>query len=101
MMIDEVEVDLECPDAVGDRRGRQPARGDVKRNMPGMVQPGRAHQTNLADDLAPQMQRRIGLAPRGGGQFRPWNLRCVTQASPQWVVIAFPLHEKRSEEHTS
>src|SRR5258705_13432126 len=39
--------------------------------MPGMVQPRRASQTDLADDLGPQMQRRISLAPRSNGQFRP------------------------------
>src|SRR6267142_3551921 len=39
--------------------------------MPGMVQPRRASQTDLADDLGPQMQRRISLAPRRNGQFRP------------------------------
>src|ERR1700687_3209893 len=42
MMIDEVEVDLEGADTVGNRRSRQPAGGDVQRDVPGMVQPGGA-----------------------------------------------------------
>ena len=70
-MIDEVEIDLKVAHAVRDRRGRQPARGDIERDMPGMVQPGRAHKTNLADDLGPQMQRFVGVAPGRGRQFRP------------------------------
>jgi len=54
-VVDEVELDLKASDAIRYRRGRQAARGDVQRDMPGMVQPGRAHQANLADDLGPQM----------------------------------------------
>lgn len=63
MMIDEIEVDLKCARAIGDRRGRQAVAGDVQRDVPGMIQPGRTRQANLADDLGPGMQRRIGLAP--------------------------------------
>src|ERR1700749_5240660 len=39
-MIKEVEVELERPAAVGDRRGRQAARRHVERDMPRMIQPG-------------------------------------------------------------
>src|SRR5713226_10699428 len=60
-MIDEVEIDLEGPRPIGDRRGGQSARGDVQRDVPGMIQPGRARQADLADDLGPQMQRYAGL----------------------------------------
>ena len=35
-----VEIDLKRSGAVRDRRRRQPARGDVERDVPGMVQPG-------------------------------------------------------------
>ena len=93
-MIDEVEVDLERARAVRNRRGRQPARGDVKRDVPGMIEPGRAREADLADDLGPQMQRRIGLAPPGGGQFRPWYLRGVAHLSPQKTVIGIPSYDK-------
>src|SRR3984957_9789487 len=81
-MIDQVEVDLKCPDAVGDRRGRQPPRGDIERDVPGMVQPGSAREAHLADDLGPKMQRFISLAPCRGRQFRPGNSRGVAHGSP-------------------
>src|SRR2546423_12559409 len=79
-MIDEIEVDLKCPEAVWYRRGRQPACGDVQRNMPGMIQPRRARQTNLADDLRPQLERFIRLAPTRNRQFRPRDLQAVAHA---------------------
>src|SRR5882724_7810026 len=41
-MVDEIELDLEMARAVGNRRGRQPPRVHIKRDMPGMVQPWRA-----------------------------------------------------------
>src|ERR1700730_15451124 len=48
LMIDEVEVDLEGSGTVRYRRSGQAARGDIQRNVPGMVQPWCACQTNLA-----------------------------------------------------
>src|SRR6266403_9560 len=70
-VIDQVKVDLKAIETVRYWGGRQPARGDVERDMPGMIEPRRARQANLADDLGPQVQRRIGLAPCRGRQFRP------------------------------
>src|SRR5665213_905881 len=93
-MIDEIEVDLEHARAVRNWRGRQAARGDVKRDVPGVIEPGGARETDLADDLSPQMQRRIGVAPLSGGQFRPWDLRGVAHLSPQKTVIGIPSHDK-------
>src|SRR4030088_2558353 len=93
-MIDEVEIDLAAPHAVWYRRGRQASRGDVERDMPGMVQPGRARQTNLADNLGPQMQRRIGLAPCRGREFRPSGSRGVVHDSPPSAVIGISLYQK-------
>ena len=40
-MIDEIEVDLKGSRAIRNRRRRQPARGDIERDMPGMIEPGR------------------------------------------------------------
>ena len=57
--------------AVGDRRGGQPARGHVERDVPGMIEPRRQRQADLAGDLRPQMQRRGGVLPRGIGQCGP------------------------------
>ena len=73
-MVDEVEIDLKGPVAIGDRRGRQPARGDIQCDVPGMIEPWRALKTDLADNLGPQMQRIVGLAPRRGRQFRPCSM---------------------------
>src|SRR6516162_10761882 len=54
--------------------------------MPRMIQPGRTRQTNLADDLGPEMQRGAGFAPCRGRQFRPRAGRracqCVAHVSP-------------------
>ena len=61
-VIDEVEIDLEGARAVGDRRRGEPARGDVERHVPGMIEPGRAREPDLADDLRPQLQR-LGRCP--------------------------------------
>src|ERR1700723_1518085 len=91
IVIDEVEVDLERAHAVRDRRGRKPARGDVKGNVPGVVEPGGPREADLADDLGPQMQRRVGFTPLGDGQFRPRHMRGAAHLSPQKTVISiFP-----------
>src|SRR5256714_2731710 len=79
-MIDEIEVDLKCPEAFWYWRGRQPTCGDVQRNMRGMIQPRRARQTNRAHDLRPKMQRFVRLAPSRDGQFRPRDLQGVAHA---------------------
>jgi len=63
LMSDEIEVDLECPVSVWDRRGREPAGRDQQRNMPGMIDPGTLGDPNLADDLHPHVQGGAGLAP--------------------------------------
>src|ERR1700678_3945332 len=103
-MVDEIEVDLERARAVRNRRGRQAARGDVKHDVPGVIEPWGARGADLADDLGPQMQGRVGFAPLGGGQFRPRYLRCwhlrpwhsrgVAHLSPQKTVIGIPSHDK-------
>src|SRR5579871_528073 len=62
-MVDEVEVDLEGATPIGNRRRRQPARRQVQRHMPGVVQPRRLRQPYLADDLRPKMKRLAGVLP--------------------------------------
>src|SRR6185437_12004663 len=62
-MVDEVEVDLEDLAADRDRRGAEPARRDVERDLPAMVDPRRQLQPDLADDLRPELQGRGRLAP--------------------------------------
>src|SRR5207302_5853265 len=89
-MRNKIEVDLKGAAAIGDRRGRKPARADVERHVPGMVQPGRALQADLADDLAPELQRFTGLAPRGGRQFRPCDLMRITHVPTYTLSSTFP-----------
>jgi hypothetical protein len=79
-VFDEIKVDLERSRAIRYGRRRQPAWGDVERHMPGMVQPGRLGQPDFSDDLAPEMQRGIGVTPRGGRQLRPRGLRRFAHA---------------------
>ena len=79
-VIEKVEFDLEGARAIWNRRGRQSARGDVQRDVPGMVQPGFAREPDLADDLGPQLQRFASLTPRRGRQFRPGDLRGAAHA---------------------
>ena len=79
-MVDEIEVDLERSRTVRHRRRRQSARRDVERHMPGMIEPGRFGQPDLADDLGPELQRRTGVTPRRRRQFRPRAVRIVAHA---------------------
>ena len=60
----EVEDDLERAMPVINRRGRQAARADIKRNMPGMIKPGRQCEPHLAGDLSPEVKRFASLFPR-------------------------------------
>src|SRR6185437_10857592 len=94
-MVDQVEVDLKRARAVGDRRGRETARGDIQRDVPGMIEPWCPCEADLADDLGPQMQRVIGAAPGGGGQFRPGILRRFAHLSPPSTALhRYPRHDK-------
>ena len=64
-VVDEIEIDLEAARAIGDRRGGEPARGDVEHHVPPVIGHGRQRQADLADDLGPELQRRAGVAPFG------------------------------------
>src|SRR5664279_568004 len=97
-MIDEVEIDLKAARSIRDRRGGEAARCDIQRDVPGMVQPRRPDQTDLADDLGPQMQRRIGLAPRRARQFRPGHLQGGVHRSPLYAVIGISRHDKAGQD---
>ena len=64
---DEIEIDLEGPSAVGDRRGGQPAARHIERDLPPVIDQRRLRQPDLADHLGPHMKRAAGVAP-----FREW-----------------------------
>ena len=67
----EVKYELKRPMFIMDRRGREAARIHIKRNLPGMVEPGRESQPDFAHDLRPEMKGCTGLFPLPVGQFGP------------------------------
>jgi hypothetical protein len=71
-VVDEVEIDGKRALAQADRRRGEAARRQVERRAPAMIDPGGQLQPDLADDLQPHVQCRVGLLPLcDGGQFRP------------------------------
>ncbi len=70
-MLVEVEQDLERARSVRDGRSGQSLRGDVQGHVPAMIQPWRALQADLADDLRPKLQCAAGITPLPVGQLRP------------------------------
>jgi hypothetical protein len=62
-MTQEIEIELKDSIAVGYRGGGQAARLHIKDDMPGVIEPGRLHQADFADDLRPEMQRVVGVFP--------------------------------------
>ncbi len=81
-VIEEVELDVEGLVAIGDRRSRQPARRQVKRHFPPMIDVRREFQPHLADDLQPHVQRRAGRLPIGNRQFRQQNTHINPKLNP-------------------
>src|SRR5262245_52286198 len=55
-MVDEVKDDFESLTPVGDQRRGQPACGDVKGGVPGVVDGWRVPEPDFADDLQPEVQ---------------------------------------------
>src|SRR5262249_19217474 len=72
LVVDEIEHDRQRP-AAADRQPRrdQPARGNPQRDVPPMIGARRQRETDLADDLRPHVQRRVGVAPGGERKRRP------------------------------
>jgi len=52
-VIDEIELDAEHIALPGNRPGIEPAGGDIERDVPGVVEPGRQRQPYFADHLRP------------------------------------------------
>ena len=70
-VVEKIEIDLESSVAVRHRRSRQPARGQIERDMPPMVFARRPREPHLADDLRPHLQRRRSLKPALAWRLRP------------------------------
>jgi hypothetical protein len=62
-IVDKVEADLERRAVAMQSPGGQAAHVDVQRHVPPVIARGRCCQTDLADDLAVQVQRVLGWAP--------------------------------------
>src|SRR5204863_4285291 len=71
LVVDEVEIDLKRPRAMRNGGRGEPSGGHVQRDAPRVIHPGTLAEPNLADDLGPQVQRRIRLAPRLEREVRP------------------------------
>jgi hypothetical protein len=83
-MVDEVEVDLEAPGTVRDRRRRETARGHVERHVPRVVDPRRPGEPDLPDDLRPAVERRVRILPVGQREDRPGvSVGCHTHLQPR------------------
>src|SRR5205807_9714451 len=48
LVVDEVEIDLKYARVISDRGSGKPTRGEVERNVPGVIDPGRLDQPYLA-----------------------------------------------------
>ena len=70
-VVDEVEVQLEGPRTVGNRRSAETAGGEIERYVPRVIEPRRRAQPDLADDLGHEVEGRGGLGPGAVGQRRP------------------------------
>ena len=62
-MRDEIKTNLERITPVRDRARGEATRGQIKRDMPGMIDPGRERHPDLAHDLRPHVQSRTGVTP--------------------------------------
>src|SRR6185436_497581 len=70
---DEVEIDLEVAVSGRNRRSRQSKCGHVERVAPAVVErrTGTESVPDLSDDLQPEVERRVRVAPGLEGQLRP------------------------------
>ena len=70
-VIDKIKTDFHPAWTVGHKGGREPARIDVERGVPGMIDPGCAGKPIFANDLSIKMQCRARLTPGKVGNVRP------------------------------
>jgi len=71
-MLMEVENDLgRAAPTVAYRAGGQPARADIERGVPGMIDPGRMRQPVFSNDLAVKMKCRASVFPGLKGNIGP------------------------------
>src|SRR6188508_1947080 len=83
----EIELQLERPSSVRNRRRGQPSRRDVESRVPGMIEPRRLDETDLPDDLRPEMQGGEGILPRGQRKVRPCGCSFRHQNPAAWPSL--------------
>jgi len=71
LVVDEIELDREPAGVVIQGPGDQPARTDLQRDTPRVIQWRRRLDGDLADDLRPHVQRLVSLAPFVEGERGP------------------------------
>src|SRR5580700_6845834 len=64
LMLDEIELNLEIPVSIRNRRRRQAARVDIESDLPPVVDARTQRHPHLAYNLCPHMQRGVSILPR-------------------------------------
>jgi hypothetical protein len=82
IVVDEIEQDLDCSGSIRDRECRKPARRDVERDLPPVIDCWAVGKPDLADDLSPHMQRLIRVLPLLIRQARPGFLDASPPGMP-------------------
>src|SRR5262245_47379486 len=82
LMLDKIELHIERPETLRDRRGGQAPGTEVERHVPPVVLCRRKRQLRLADDLHPHVKRVVGLAPPGEWQRGGPGRRVMNHAPP-------------------
>src|SRR5262249_20887245 len=88
LMIVEVKQQLERARIRGDRRRGKPARSEVERDVPPMVDQRREDHADLPHDLGPSVQGLASVAPCGERQVGPGRVRSHARKITRKEVIA-------------
>src|SRR5882724_13533701 len=96
LVIDEIKADLKRVSSVRNRRSRQTAGSNIKRDVPGMVGPWRESQSNLADNLRPHVERGAGFFPIRVIQLRPNFSGSARFHCSNMPILRLPATPKRS-----
>src|ERR1700722_2062615 len=89
LMPHKIEVDLEDAACIRHAARRQPARRDIERDMPGMIEPGHLPQPYLADDLRPKMNGSDRILQTFILQLRPRQIRTLHNLKMKTPVRGF------------
>jgi hypothetical protein len=71
LVLDKIEFHFEHSPLIRDGGARKPARVDVERHLPPVIDQRAQRQADFADDLCPHVQRGVGVLPGFERQCRP------------------------------